>query len=101
MLRALRCAARLGILALASADAATILPEREGWLSHFRRPEPGGVYHVGSYKICGGSNDKRGHDHAASVDRERPRRGDRGASANGDMVGHIERLMIDKVTGRV
>ena len=29
-------------------DAATILSEREGWLSHFQQREPGGFCHVGS-----------------------------------------------------
>jgi len=47
----------------------------------FLRLELRGVYHVGSRQMCGGSNGKRRHGQAASADRERPCRGDRGAPA--------------------
>jgi hypothetical protein len=81
--------------------AATILSEREGWLSHFRQRNLATVVTLFPDRCVEGAMASdvmtKPHQLIASdrVEGTAVRR------PNGDMIGHIERLMIDKVTGKV
>jgi hypothetical protein len=87
------------------APPATILLEGEGWLSHFQKLEPAVLSRVTSLhqlinpqgRVMMPDVMTRPHALIASdrVEGTAVRR------PNGDMIGHIERLMIDKVTGKV
>jgi hypothetical protein len=81
---------------------AAILAEREGWLSHFAVREPVTGWSVRPLIQCVEGPMAidvmtKPHQLIASdrVEGTAVRR------PNGDMIGHIERLMIDKISGKV
>jgi len=84
-----------------SCAVATILPDRKGWLSNFVVTEPVTHCSVDFHSCVEGAMASdvmtKPHQLVASdrVEGTAVRR------PNGDMIGHIERLMIDKVTGKV
>jgi hypothetical protein len=84
------------------ARPATILLDKEGWLSHFQHWNPlfpPALSHLidPQGRVMMPDVMTRPHPLIASdrVEGTAVRR------PNGDMIGHIERLMIDKVTGKV
>jgi PRC-barrel domain len=77
-------------------------PEREGWLSHFRDAGTRAwmkryILHPSAENAMALETMTKPHQLIASdrVEGTAVRR------PNGDMIGHIERLMIDKISGKV